>query len=144
LGNVTFSISNYAMSCWSNCAGASATINNHTFVFNFLNSTVTNNYNISFNNFNGNSGTVSGSNAATAINWGSPTVVSLPVSGQASTVGSNVYALMDTVLTSVGSSGLTTRANLATVYTSLFSGGVNGVGATSQMGVGSGYKILGK
>ena len=144
LGNVTFSISNYAMSCWSNCAGASATINNHTFVFNFLNSTVTNNYNISFNNFNGYSGTVSGSNAATAINWGSPTVVSLPVSGQASTVGSNVYALMDTVLTSVGSSGLTKRANLATVYTSLFSGGVNGVGATSQMGVGSGYKILGK
>ena len=151
LGNVTFSISNYAMSCWSNCAGASATINSHTFVFNFLNSTVTNNYNISFNNFNGYSGTVSGSNAATAINWSGtvngspyPNVVSLPVSGQTSTVGSNVYALMDTVLTSVGTSGVTKRANLATVYTSLFSGGTNGVGATSQMGVGSGYKILGK
>jgi hypothetical protein len=144
LGNVTFSISNYAMSCWSNCAGASATINSHTFVFNFLNSTVTNNYNISFNSFNGYTGTVSGSNAATAINWSSPTVVSLPVSGQTSTVGSNVYAMMDTVLTSVGASGLTKRANVATVYTSLFSGGTNGVGATSQMGVGSGYKILGK
>jgi len=144
LGNVTFSTSNYAMSCWSNCNGASATINNHTFVFNFLTSKVTNNYNISFNNFNGYTGTVSGANSATPIFWSSPTVVSLPVTGQISTVGSNVYAMMDVVLTSVGISGLTNRANLATVYTSLFSGGNSGVGATSQMGVGSGYKILGK
>ena len=145
LGNVTFSTTNVAMSCinGANCGAttSSATINSHSFIFNFLNSTVTNNYNISYNNFNGYTGTVSGSNAATAINWSSATVVSLPVTGQVSS--SPVAAAMDVLLSSVGTQNLTKRANLATVFTSI-SSPING-GGTAYMGVGAtGYKILGK
>jgi hypothetical protein len=133
------------MSCIGgvSCGGAtsSATINTHSFIFNFLNATVTNNYNISYNNFNGYTGTVSGSNAATAINWSSPTIVSLPVTGQVST--SPVAAAMDVVLTSVGTQNVTNRANLATVFTTISS--PISAGGTAYMGVGnSGYKILGK
>ena len=139
LGNVTFSTTNIPMSCINGygCGGSSssATINSHSFVFNFQNATVTNNYNISYSNFNGYTGTITGANAATAINWSSSTVVSLPVTGQVS--ANPVSAAMDTVLTSVGTQGLTNRANLATVYTTISSGG-------NYMGVGNGYKILGK
>jgi hypothetical protein len=144
LGNVTFSTSNIAMSCVNgySCGGSSssAIINNHSFVFNFLNSTVTNNYNISYNNFNGYTGTVSGANAATAINWSSATIVSLPVTGQVSP--SPVSAAMDVVLSSVGIQNQTKRANLATVYTTISS--PLGGGGNAYMGVGNGYKILGK
>lgn len=138
LGNVTFSATNIAMSCINgiNCGGTpSATINNHSFIFNFQNSTVTNNYTISYSNFNGYSGTISGNHAASAINWTNPTTVSLPVAGQVS--ANPVNAAMDVVLTSVGTQNLTNRANLATVFTSINSG-------TAYMGVGNGYKILGK
>jgi hypothetical protein len=144
LGNVTFSTTNVAMSCINgvNCGGAtsSATINSHSFIFNFLNSTVTNSYNISYNNFNGYTGTVSGANTATAINWSSASIVSLPVTGQVSS--SPVAAAMDVVLSSVGIQSQTKRANLATVFTSI-SSPING-GGNAYMGVGNGYKILGK
>lgn len=137
LGNITFTTTNVTMSCIANvnCGGGSATINSHSFVFNFQNATVTNNYNISYSNFNGYTGTISGNNSATAINWTSPTIVSLPVTGQVSV--NPVSAAMDVVLTSVGTQNVTNRANLATVYTTINSG-------SAYMGVGNGYKILGK
>ena len=140
LGNVTFSTSNVAMSCITgvNCGGSSsaATINSHAFTFNFQNATVTNSYNISYSNFNGYTGLITGTNNATATNWKDATTVSLPVTGQMSS--NPVSAAMDVVLSSVGSQSGTNRANLATVFTTINSG-------SAYMGVGnSGYKILGK
>ena len=141
LGNVTFSANNITMSCIAGvaCGGSSsaATINSHNFVINFQNSTVTNNYNISYSNFNGYSGTISGVNAATPINWilSNPNAISLPVTGQVST--NPVSAESNVILSSVGIANVTNRANLAIVFTRLSSGG-------NYMGTGSGYKILGK
>ena len=139
LGSTTFSTSNVAMSCIPgvDCGGmnSAAVINNHSFTVNFQNATVSNNYNISFSNFNGYTGTINGVNSPTPISWGSDTIISLPVSGQTSTAP--VSAAMDLVLTSVGLPNVTKRANLATVFTSINSG-------TAYMGVGNGYKILGR
>jgi hypothetical protein len=64
LGTLTFSTSGIPMSCATapNCGtNPSAMINSHTVVMNYSAAQVSNTYNVSYSNFNGASGTISGS-----------------------------------------------------------------------------------
>lgn len=85
LGTVTFTIGNVVMSCQS--AGAcganpTATINNHTVTLNYTAAQMANSYNISYSNFNGASGTISGSATAafSALTPANAQSVQLPLS----------------------------------------------------------------
>jgi hypothetical protein len=115
LGRVTFSAVNVPMSCY-NCSGTGI-INSQSFVINFLNATATNNYTISFSNFGGKSGTISGSEVATAIGFDGPDMY-LPMSNQRSTT-TGVYATTYINLYSVGIPNVTKRANVAQLNTIL-------------------------
>lgn len=98
LGTVTFSTGNIPMSCQtSGACGAnpSATINSQTVVLNYSAAQMSNTYNVSYANFNGASGTISGSttsafNALTAANTQN---VNLPGSG-AGGAGSTTLAMV--------------------------------------------------
>ena len=115
LGSVTFSAVNVPMSCY-NCSGT-GTIISQSFVINFLNATATNNYIINFSNFGGKSGTITGSEVATAIGFDGPDMY-LPMSNQKSTT-TGVYATTYINLYSVGIPNVTKRANVAQLNTIL-------------------------
>jgi hypothetical protein len=122
LGTITFNTGGISMSCQS--AGAcganpTATINSQTVVMNYTAAQVTNTYNVSYANFNGASGTISGSATSAFSNLNVPsgsgprTNVDLPTSntsgpgsttlamvGQFGSIGSLIgkFSTMTTVL----------------------------------------------
>jgi hypothetical protein len=79
LGTITFSTGGIAMACQTspNCgSNPSATINSQTVVMNYSAAQLTNTYNVSYANFNGASGTISGSatSAFSALQLGNPQI----------------------------------------------------------------------
>lgn len=118
LGTITFSTGGIPMSCQNvGACGAnpSAMINSQTVVMNYSAAQVTNTYNVSYSNFNGASGTISGSatsafSALTAANaqnielpastTSGPGSTSLTMVGQFGSIGALVgkYSTMTTVL----------------------------------------------
>jgi hypothetical protein len=85
LGTITFSTGGIAMACQNspNCGtNASAMINSQTVVMNYSAAQVTNAYNVSYANFNGASGTISGSatSAFSALTAANAQNIQLPMS----------------------------------------------------------------
>jgi hypothetical protein len=129
LGNVTFSVSNLAMTCYQ-CAGTGTLT--QSFTINFANSTASTNYNISFSNFNNKSGIISGSSPATAFGYDGVDMY-LNMNNQTSTA-TGVVASSYINLYSVGIQNTTKRANLAQLTTNLLSGGQVMTGYTKILG----------
>jgi hypothetical protein len=63
LGTITFNTGGIAMACQAgpSCGGATATVNSQTVVMNYTAAQMSSAYNVSYTNFNGYSGTISGS-----------------------------------------------------------------------------------
>ncbi len=119
LGLVTFNTGGIAMACQNAGAcgtGVTATINSQTVAINYSTAQVTNTYNVSYANFNGSSGTISGSASSgfTAVNAqniqlplgtnSGPGSTSLNMIGQFGSIG-NLVGKFSTLTTTLAQSG---------------------------------------